>query len=73
MQKRKREVFSNSQSLYLAAEFNLSLRILKRERDRHFLCSFGSILEVLYLYFTDSGKMAWMPFSTASDMDVTLP
>ena len=44
------------------------------ERKRlDFFCSFGSVLEVLYLYFILSGEMAWMPFLTASDMEVTLP
>ena len=58
---------------YLITEFGLSLRIWKREREGHFFCSFGSVLEVLYLYFILSGEMAWMPFLTASDMEVTLP
>ena len=44
------------------------------ERKRGtFFCSFGNILEVLYLYFILSREMAWMPFLTASDMEVTLP
>ena len=58
---------------YFATEYGLSLRIWKREREGHFFCSFGSVLEVLYLYFILSGEMAWMPFLTASDMEVTLP
>ena len=65
---------------YLTTEFGLSLRIIEivhlaehaRKRGT-FFCSFGNILEVLYLYFILSGEMAWMPFLTASDMEVTLP
>ena len=57
---------------YFATEFGLSLRIWKREREGHFFCSFGSVLEVLYPYFITQRENDRTSFSASSGMDSAL-
>ena len=57
---------------YFATEFGLSLRIWKREREGHFFCSFGSVLEVLYPYFITQRENDRTSFSASSGTDSAL-